>query len=429
MTMLPLLKFRVKVLNIFPLLYITSSNFLLSCWRMIFMTEFDNTQEEQDYIPYCIGNIRHNGVVSTSNRLIRPIELSANEYKALLYAMAVANYGEKNDHNREITEQTYIYLYKDDLADLLGLSKKNSINVAIDRIYKELSSRVAHFIIEEPNDIGKKKIKKVHSVVPIIRELRWEDDSKNALQIRFTSEVLPYFTQLAGGNFTTYQLKHLFALESVASMSLYSYFIKNEFKFNHQQSYEVSLSLENLRALIDVSDTKYDRWVDFRRYVLDKIISEINEQTDLKLEYETIKKGRAVDGVKFKLVNRLSQLTHQDETENTLDKIYLDVQFEDNTQVKELGAKFDTRVRAWYIFSDDQNYQKLKKWMTKKGCLTDSQANSVINDSLFQMDFAEIGMSLSEFKKTMRVKLKSDEDFVASIKHRIIDIFGTDIFE
>jgi len=249
-----------------------------------------NEKEEIEYLPYCIGNIRHNGVVSTSNRLIRPIELSSNEYKALLYAMAVANYGEKNNQDREITEQTYIYLHKDDLGELLGLDKKNSINVAIDRIYKELSSRVAHFVIEEPLDASKRKVKKVHSVVPIIRELRWEDDAKNALQIRFTSEVLPYFTRLASGNFTTYQLKDLFALDSVTSMSLYSYFIKNEFKYSNQESYEVELSLENIKALTDIGEKKYDRWVDFRRYVLDKIVEEINDRTSLKLEYDTIKK-------------------------------------------------------------------------------------------------------------------------------------------
>lgn len=83
-----------------------------------------NEPEELEHLPYCIGNIRHNGVVSTSNRLIRPIELSSNEYKALLYAMAVANYGEKNNQDREITEQTYIYLHKDDLGELLGLDKR-----------------------------------------------------------------------------------------------------------------------------------------------------------------------------------------------------------------------------------------------------------------------------------------------------------------
>ena len=389
------------------------------------MPENNLIEEENNYVPYCIGNIRHNGVVSTSNRLIRPIELSANEYKALLYAMAVANYGEKNSIDREITEQTYIYLYKDDLADLLGLNKRNSINVAIDRIYKELSSRVAHFIIEEPADDGKRKTKKVHSVVPIIRELRWEDDSKNAIQIRFTSEVLPYFTQLAGGNFTTYQLKHLFALDSVASMSLYTYFIKNEFKYSQQKSYDVPLTLENLKALIDINETKYDRWVDFRRYVLDKIVAEINSNTDLQLEYEPIKKGRPIVGVNFKLKRR--QIEKQVLETHTKEKTYLDVPFEDNAVVKDLGARFDTKVRAWYIYNDDTNYLNFQKWFKTVGCLTDSQANIVINDTLFQMDFAEIGMSLNDFKRNMKTKLKNNPEFVQSIRERLNDIFGKDV--
>ncbi|ANF83364.1 replication protein (plasmid) [Acinetobacter sp. NCu2D-2] len=391
------------------------------------MTDNNSISEENDYIPYCIGNIRHNGVVSTSNRLIRPIELSANEYKALLYAMAVANLGEKVNQDKEITEQTYIYLYKDDLAELLGLSKRNSINVAIDRIYKELSSRVAHFIIEEPTVDSKKKTKKVHSVVPIIRELRWEDDLKNAIQIRFTSEVLPYFTQLAGGNFTTYQLKHLFALDSVASMSLYTYFIKNEFKFNNQETYEIPLMLENLKALIDINETKYDRWVDFRRYVLDKIVAEINENTDLHLEYETIKKGRPIVGVNFKLNHRGFEKEKIEIPTKEREKIYLDVPFEDNALVKDLGAKFDMNVRSWHIYSDDINYPKFKKWFKKEGCLTDSQANVVINDTLFQMEFATVGMSLNDFKRSMKQKLKTDSEFVKSIRERLNEIFGKEV--
>ena len=389
------------------------------------MVNNNSVQEESNYVPYCIGNIRHNGVVSTSNRLIRPIELSANEYKALLYAMAIANYGEKKSIDREITEQTYIYLYKADLADLLGLNKRNSINVAIDRIYKELSSRVAHFIIEEPANDGKRKTKKVHSVVPIIRELRWEDDSKNAIQIRFTSEVLPYFTQLAGGNFTTYQLKHLFALDSVASMSLYTYFIKNEFKYSQQKSYEIPLTLEDLKALVDINETKYDRWVDFRRYVLDKLVAEINDNTDLKLEYETIKKGRPIIGVNFQLQQRIVEKTQPDSV--IVEKIYLDVPFEDNAFVKELGAKFDSNVRAWYVFSDDVQYNSLKKWFKKVGCLTESQASIVINDTLFQMDFADIGISLHDFKRNMKHKLKNNPEFVKSIRERLNDIFGKEV--
>ena len=92
------------------------------------------------------------------------------------------------------------------------------------------------------------------------------------MHFRFDSQVRCFHTlpNWLEENFTTYQLKHLFALDSVASMSLYTYFIKNEFKFNTQETYEVPLLLENLKALIDINETKYDRWVDFRRYVLDK---------------------------------------------------------------------------------------------------------------------------------------------------------------
>lgn len=381
--------------------------------------------KEIEYLPYCIGNIRHNGVVSTSNRLIRPIELSSNEYKALLYAMAVANYGEKNNQDREITEQTYIYLHKDDLGELLGLDKKNSINVAIDRIYKELSSRVAHFVIEEPLDDSKRKVKKVHSVVPIIRELRWEDDAKNALQIRFTSEVLPYFTRLASGNFTTYQLKDLFALDSVTSMSLYSYFIKNEFKYANQDSYEVELSLENIKALTDIGEKKYDRWVDFRRYVLDKIVEEINDRTNLKLEYETIKKGRPIVGVRFKILNGHTETILPQRNEKT--QIYLDVDFDDNAIVKELGAKFDMMVRSWYIYANDPNYKQFSKWFKTEGCLTDSQANVIVNDIMFQMDFAVAGISMNDFKKEMKFKLKNDPNFVQSNRERFNEVFGKEI--
>lgn len=384
-----------------------------------------NEKEEIEYLPYCIGSIRHNGVVSTSNRLIRPIELSSNEYKALLYAMAVANYGEKNNQDREITEQTYIYLHKDDLGELLGLDKKNSINVAIDRIYKELSSRVAHFVIEEPLDASKRKVKKVHSVVPIIRELRWEDDAKNALQIRFTSEVLPYFTRLASGNFTTYQLKDLFALDSVTSMSLYSYFIKNEFKYSNQESYEVELSLENIKALTDIGEKKYDRWVDFRRYVLDKIVEEINDRTSLKLEYDTIKKGRPIVGVRFKITSGHTEAVIPQSNENT--QIYLDVDFDDNAIVKELGAKFDMTVRSWYIHASDPNYRQFSKWFKAEGCLTDSQANLIVNDIMFQMDFAVAGVSMNDFKKEMKYKLKNDPTFVQGNRERLNEIFGKEI--
>ena len=43
------------------------------------------------------------------------------------------------------------------------------------------------------------------------------------------------------------------------------------------------------------------------------------------------------------------------------------------------------------------------------------------------MDFAEVGMSLSDFKRKMKNKLKTDSKFVENIKDRLNEIFGKDI--
>ena len=43
------------------------------------------------------------------------------------------------------------------------------------------------------------------------------------------------------------------------------------------------------------------------------------------------------------------------------------------------------------------------------------------------MDFAEIGMTLNDFKRSMKNKLKTDPNFVQSLRERLSDIFGKDV--
>jgi hypothetical protein len=43
------------------------------------------------------------------------------------------------------------------------------------------------------------------------------------------------------------------------------------------------------------------------------------------------------------------------------------------------------------------------------------------------MDFAEAGMSLSDFKRKMKNKLKTDSKFVNGLKERLNEIFGKDV--
>ena len=140
------------------------------------------------------------------------------------------------------------------------------------------------------------------------------------------------------------------------------------------------------------------------------------------MEYETLKKGRPVVGIRFKVMNR-----HIVPSVEEKKKVYLNVNFDDNTLVKELGAKFDMNMRSWYIYTTDDNYQQFNRWFVTEGCLTDSQANVVVNDILFQMDFAGAGTSMSNFKREMKLKLKEDLNFVQENSKRLNEIFGKNI--
>ena len=55
--------------------------------------------------------------------------------------------------------------------------------------------------------------------------------------------------------------------------------------------------------------------------------------------------------MRFKIVNGHTETSIPQTNGKT--QIYLDVNFDDNAIVKELGAKFDLTVRSWYIYAND----------------------------------------------------------------------------
>ena len=60
------------------------------------------------------------------------------------------------------------------------------------------------------------------------------------------------------------------------------------------------VSLDEFRERIAVGD-KYKDFTEFKRNVILPSIKEINKFTDLQIEFETIKKGRKIDKLIFKI--------------------------------------------------------------------------------------------------------------------------------
>ena len=112
-------------------------------------------------------------------------------------------------------------------------------------------------------------------------------------KIALTNEIMPYLTQLKG-QFTQYQLNHISGFSSVHAIRLYELFTQ------YKRLGERYISVEDLKKWLQLED-KYDRYNNLNQWVLLPALAEINEKSDLYVEYEPIKRGRKIVGVEFSI--------------------------------------------------------------------------------------------------------------------------------
>lgn len=113
--------------------------------------------------------------------------------------------------------------------------------------------------------------------------------------VELDRDMVPYLFDL-GQKFTQYQLYNILAMKSAFSVRIYE--LMKSYAFQKSKTFEV----DELKRLLMVEDVKsYNRFPDFRRYVLEKAQEEINELTDLNIYFEPITKGRKVIKVKFRI--------------------------------------------------------------------------------------------------------------------------------
>lgn len=131
-----------------------------------------------------------------------------------------------------------------------------------------------------------------------VTKFRWVSSqtyfkNEGRFKIALTNEIMPYLTQLKG-QFTQYQLNHISGFTSVHTMRLY------ELLTQYKRIGERYISIENLKKWLQLED-KYNLWAELQRWVIKNALSEINEKSDLFVEYEPIKRGRKVVGIEFNI--------------------------------------------------------------------------------------------------------------------------------
>ena len=129
--------------------------------------------------------------------------------------------------------------------------------------------------------------------------LRWIEkpyinNKSGVIKIRLDEDMKPYLLQLKE-NFTRYELVYTLYFKSKYSIRLYE--LAKSIHFKELEEYRRAFTIDELKRLL--GGETYSEYRDFKRRVLDVAVNEINNYSDKRLSYETIKKGKSVVGIEL----------------------------------------------------------------------------------------------------------------------------------
>ena len=119
---------------------------------------------------------------------------------------------------------------------------------------------------------------------------------EGTVSFRFADAIIPMLVELER-NFTTYEIKQVAELSSSYAMRLYEFFMQHLDKKTGKGWLDISL--DDLRFRFGLLPTEYKTMSNFKAYVLDFSLKQINTKTDLSATYTQRKQGRAIVGFRF----------------------------------------------------------------------------------------------------------------------------------
>lgn len=119
------------------------------------------------------------------------------------------------------------------------------------------------------------------------------------IELEISERMRPFLIDLKN-NFTSYRLQSVFSLSSKYAKRIYQ--IASQWKDIGETK---TFTLDEFKIMLSLKDPKgkeaeqYEKISALQKYVLDVATTQINEHTDLRIDYELIKKGRSFHSVRF----------------------------------------------------------------------------------------------------------------------------------
>jgi plasmid replication initiation protein len=161
----------------------------------------------------------------------------------------------------------------------------------------------------------------VHDIDPAtgharVKKTRWISegayvDGAGNIQVIFTPQVIKYMTRLEA-EFTSYQLEKVGNMTSAYAVRIYELLSQHR-DFGHR-----TLNLGWLRETLGVEPGEYKLTADFKKWVIEIAVEQINKHSDLAVSYKSVKTGRAITDFAFKIKTKDAKPKRQALTDQQL---------------------------------------------------------------------------------------------------------------
>ena len=219
-------------------------------------------------------------MVYKSNALVEAAyRLSVQEQRILLACISQVR------RDETVTDEVLYSVRAADLAKMSG--------TAVEAAYSELKAAALRLkrrevrLTQEPNGKGKKPKIMITGWVQTIFYIEGE----GRVELRFTKDMLPYLTELTR-QFTKYALDDVARMDSAYGIRLYELLMQ----WDSQGQREIEI--EQLREWLQL-EGRYPSIKDFKKWVLEPAVAQINEHSPLQASWTQRKTGRRVTHLAF----------------------------------------------------------------------------------------------------------------------------------
>lgn len=216
-----------------------------------------------------------NVLVTKSNYLVEAgYKLSLNEQRLILSAIT------QLDGRKPIP--------KDNDFVITAAEFSETFDIPIKQAYETLEDAASR--------LYERDIKTFDKIANTRGRFRWVDsvkywDGEAKVTLSFSRHIAPYLT-LLHQQFTTYELRQISKLKTAYAIRFY------EFLVQFIKTGERYISIKKLRETLEL-EFQYKRFYDLKKYVIEPSIIDINNSTNLTVEWDITKKGKNIIGIVF----------------------------------------------------------------------------------------------------------------------------------